>query len=157
MSAVAGDPIASSRLQLLRPARHIEAMQERVGLVASKNLSSLVISCASSDQEFSESAFLQGGQQLMFFIPCTSLYLVCQSWHLSLKVVLQLPGVDADMDLGAHSSLLLCACWKGDYVIARLLIEHFATPEANSDGLRPNRIPEFCLSGVAGDGTFAIY
>jgi hypothetical protein len=137
MPAVAGNLIASSRLKLLSPARHIEATQERVGLVASNILSSLVISCASSDQEFSESAFLQGSQELMFFIPDICLYLVCKSWHLSLKVVLRLPGVDVDMDLGTHSSLLLCACQKGDYVIARLLIEHSATPKASSDGLTP--------------------
>lgn len=136
-SAVAGNLLASSRLKILSPLRHIEAIQERVDLVASKILGSLVISSATSDQEFSESAFLQGSQEPILFLPDLCLYLVGKGWHLSFQVVLQLPGIDLDMDIGKDSTLLLCACQKGDYVIARLLIEHGATPKANSDGLTP--------------------
>ncbi|KAF5253525.1 hypothetical protein FANTH_1596 [Fusarium anthophilum] len=88
---------------------------------------------ATSDEAFSESNQLQNSDKVRDRLPLICRYLVNQSWNLSLQNVLILPGLNPDLCV----SLLMQACQKGDYQIAKILIEHDTPLRDETSGLTP--------------------
>ncbi|KAF5622108.1 CAMK DCAMKL kinase [Fusarium tjaetaba] len=88
---------------------------------------------ATSDRALSESNQLEDSDKLRGQLPLICRYLVNQSWNVSLQNVLELPGLNPDL----CTSLLMQACQKGDYRIAKVLIEHDAPLRDETSGLTP--------------------
>ncbi|KAF5674080.1 CAMK DCAMKL kinase [Fusarium circinatum] len=86
-----------------------------------------------SDGAFSESNQLQNSNKLRDRLSLICRYLVNQSWNLSLQKVLILPGLNPDLCV----SLLMQACQKGDYQIAKVLIEQDTPLRDETSGLTP--------------------
>ncbi|KAF5557116.1 CAMK DCAMKL kinase [Fusarium napiforme] len=86
---------------------------------------------ATSDQAFLESNQLQNSDEGRLSLICR--YLFNQSWNISLQKILDLPGLSPNL----CTSLLMQACQKGDYKIAKLLIEHDTPLRDETSGLTP--------------------
>ncbi|KAF5976504.1 CAMK DCAMKL kinase [Fusarium coicis] len=127
--AVLGDRRSLKRLSSERCAEVLRDETAALGAVVKDetNIS------ATSDQEFSESNQLQDSDEPIDRLPLICKYLVNQSWNISLQKVLNLPGLGPDL----CASLLMQACQKGDYRIAKVLIEHDTLLRDETSGLTP--------------------
>ncbi|KAG5761447.1 hypothetical protein H9Q69_007391 [Fusarium xylarioides] len=114
--AVLGDRRSLKRLSSERCA---EALQDQMAALGARVKEEADIS-ALSDQAFSESNLLKDSDRLRDRLPLICRYLVSQSWDISLRKIHDLPDLNPDL----CASLLMQACQKGDYKIAKLLIEH---------------------------------
>ncbi|RBR08321.1 hypothetical protein FVER53590_13222 [Fusarium verticillioides] len=127
--AVLGDRRSLKRLSSERCA---QALQDQTAALGARVREETDIS-ATSDQAFSESNQLSDSDKLRGRLPLICRYLVNQSWNVSLQKVLELPGLDPDF----CTSLLMQACQKGDYRIAKVFIEHDTPLRDETSGLTP--------------------
>ncbi|KAF5725196.1 CAMK DCAMKL kinase [Fusarium mundagurra] len=127
--AVLGDQRSLKRLSSERRA---EVLRDQAAALGARAKVEGDVS-ALSDQAFSESNQLKDSDELRGRLPLICAYLVSQSWDVSLQKVLELPGLNPDLRV----SLLMQACQKGDYKIAKLLIEHDTPLRDESSGLTP--------------------
>ncbi|PNP78955.1 hypothetical protein FNYG_07820 [Fusarium nygamai] len=119
-------------LERLSSERRAEAFRDQAAALGSRVREEAGIS-ALSDQAFSESNQLNDSDELRDQLPLICKYLVNQSWNVSLQKVLELPGFNPDL----CASLLMQACQKGDYRIAKVLIEHDTPLRDATSGLTP--------------------
>ncbi|KAF4497632.1 CAMK DCAMKL kinase [Fusarium agapanthi] len=127
--AVLGDRRSLKRLSSERCA---EASRDQAAALGMRVREEADIS-ATSDQAFSESNQLENSDKLRDRFPLICRYLVNQSWNVSLQKILELPGLNPDLCV----SLLMQACQKGDYRIAKVLIEHDTPLRDETSGLTP--------------------
>ncbi|KAF4436052.1 CAMK DCAMKL kinase [Fusarium acutatum] len=127
--AILGDRQSLKRLSSERCA---EALRDQTVALGARVREEADIS-ATSDQAFSESNQLENSDKLRDRLPLICRYLVNQSWNVSLQKVLELPGLNPDLSV----SLLMQACQKGDYRIAKVLIEHDTPLRDENSGLTP--------------------
>ncbi|KAF5977558.1 CAMK/DCAMKL protein kinase [Fusarium bulbicola] len=127
--SVLGDRRSLKRLSSERCA---EALRDQTAALDAQVRGEADIS-ATSDEAFSESNQLQNSNKLRDRLPLICRYLVNQSWNVSLQKVLMLPGLNPDLCV----SLLMQACRKGDYRIAKVLIEHDTPLRDETSGLTP--------------------
>ncbi|KAI7763522.1 hypothetical protein LZL87_010577 [Fusarium oxysporum] len=128
--AVLGDRRSLKRLS---SERCVEALRDQMSTLNARIKEETDIS-APSDQAFSESDQVKDSDELRGRLPLICRYLVGQSWHVSLRKILDLSGlVDADLCV----SLLMQACQRGDYRIAKVLIEHDTPLRDETSGLTP--------------------
>ncbi|KAG9500565.1 hypothetical protein J7337_009046 [Fusarium musae] len=119
-------------LKRLSPERSAEALRDETAALGAHVKEEADIS-GTSDQAFSESNQLSDSDKLRGRLPLICRYLVNQSWNVSLRKVLELPGLDPDF----CTSLLMQACQKGDYRIAKVFIEHDTPLRDETSGLTP--------------------
>ncbi|KAF5594302.1 CAMK DCAMKL kinase [Fusarium pseudocircinatum] len=127
--AVHGDRRSLKRLSSERCA---EALRDQTAALDARVREEVDIS-ATSDQAFSESTQLENSDILRVRLPLICRYLVNKSWDVSLQKALELPGLNPDLCV----SLLMQACQKGDYRIAKVLIEHNTPLRDKTSGLTP--------------------
>ena len=136
MLAVVGSQLALSRLKHLNPEKYDEALQDGKAMVVSDFRGGASIS-EPSDQAYSESDHLKDSNELREALPRICRYLVAEGWYLRFQRILELPNIYADMGSGMGTSLLINSCRKGDYRIARLLIEHGVSMRDEVFGMTP--------------------
>ncbi|KAF5684756.1 CAMK DCAMKL kinase [Fusarium denticulatum] len=127
--AVHGDRRSLKRLS---PERCAEAFRDQTVALGARVREEADIS-ATSDLAFSESHQLEDSDKLRGRLPLICSYLANQSWNISLQKILELPGLNPDL----CTSLLMQACQKGDYRIAKVLIEHDTPLREEASGLTP--------------------
>ncbi|KAF5599892.1 CAMK DCAMKL kinase [Fusarium pseudoanthophilum] len=127
--AVLGDRRSLKRLSSERCA---EALRDQTVVLGARVKEEADIS-ATSDQAFSESNQLKDSDRLRGRLPLICRYLVNKSWNVSLRKILELPGLSPNL----CTSLLMQACQKGDYRIAKVLIEHDTPLRDVTFGLTP--------------------
>jgi ankyrin repeat protein len=119
-------------LKRLSPERCAAALRDQTAALDARVREELDLS-APSDLAFSESSQLKDGDRLKDWLPLICKYLVNQSWTISLQKILELPGLSPDL----CTSLLMQACQKGDYKIAKVLIEQDIPLREETSGLTP--------------------